>query len=163
MMRTALRMALFVAVVSVSIATAPLAATPAEKVAAANAVDARFLAAFNKNDPDAVMATFWKSPDLVSIGLDGMGSRGWENVRTGWQALFKGMPGAKLEFTESHNDAFGETVLGWGRWKLTIPAAQGAPKVMERRYSDVKALRGGTWVYVMDHASVPLPPAPAAP
>jgi len=29
---------------------------------------------------------------------------------------------------------------------------------MEGRFSDVKAVRDGKWVYVMDHASIPVPP-----
>ena len=60
----------------------------------------------------------------------------------------------------SRNEALGDVVLGSGTWKLTIPAKP-KPQVMEGRYSDVKAMRDGRWVLVMDHASVPLPPAPA--
>ncbi|MBI3450127.1 MAG: nuclear transport factor 2 family protein [Acidobacteria bacterium] len=159
-MRTVLRMTVVLAAAVLSIAGATFAATPAEKVAAANAVEKQFLAAFNKADLDALMATYWKSPDLVFIDLGGMGVRGWDAAKAGWQEALKGLTGAKLEITESHNTAFGETVLGWGRWKMTIPAAQGAPQVMEGRFSDVKAFRDGKWVYVMDHASVPIPPPP---
>jgi ketosteroid isomerase-like protein len=141
----------------------PPGPTAAEMVAAADAVDVAFLDAFNKGDVDALMATYWKSPDLVSISLDGMGVKGWDATKKSSAELFKGLPGAKLEFFAPQNVAFGETVLGSGTWKATIPAAQGAPQVMEGRYSDVKAFRDGKWVYVMDHASVPLPPPPPAP
>lgn len=109
------------------------------------------------------MAGYWKSPDLVSISLDGMGLKGADAVKASWAEMFKTMPGAKLEFTASTNVAFGETVLGSGTWRITIPVETGAPQVMEGRYSDVKARRDGQWVLVMDHGSVPLPPPPPAP
>ena len=37
------------------------------------------------------------------------------------------------------------------------------PQIIEGRYTDVKRMHDGKWVYVMDHASVPLPPPPPAP
>jgi len=138
---------------------APAGPTPAEMVAAANALDQRFVDAFNKADVDALMATYWNSPDVVSFGPDGMGTKGWEAARAGSTEMFKAMPGAKLEFTAVHNDVHGDLVLGWGTWKMTMTTPKG-PQVMEGRYSDVKAMRDGKWVFLMDHASVPLPPAP---
>lgn len=131
-------------------------------VTAADALDKRFLEAFNAGDVDALAATYWNSPNLVSFGPDGMGTKGWETTKAGSVEMFKAMPGAKLEFTTMQNDVHGDMVLGWGTWKMTIPTPAG-PQVMEGRYSDAKALKDGKWVYLMDHASVPLPPAPAAP
>lgn len=131
-------------------------------VTAADALDKRFLEAFNAGDVDALAATYWNSPNLVSFGPDGMGTKGWEATKAGSVEMFKAMPGAKLEFTTMQNDVHGDMVLGWGTWKMTIPTPAG-PQVMEGRYSDAKALKDGKWVYLMDHASVPLPPAPAAP
>ena len=139
--------------------TAPAGPTPAEMVAAANALDQRFAEAFSKGDVDAVMATYWNSPDLVSFGPEGTGTKGWDACRAGAVEMFKAMPGAKLELVNPHNDVHGDVVLGWGSWKLTMTTPQG-PQVIEGRYSDVKAMRDGKWVLVMDHASVPLPPPP---
>jgi len=141
---------------------APPGPTPAEMVAAADALDQRFLDAFNKGDTDAIAATYWNNPGVVSFGPDGMGTRGWEAARAGSVEMFKAMPGARLEFVSMHNDAHGDVVLGWGTWKMTIPTPAG-PQVMEGRYSDAKAMKDGKWVYLMDHASVPLPPAPPEP
>ena len=140
---------------------APAGPTPAEMVAAADALDQRFMEAFSKGDVDGVMATYWNSPNIVSIGPDGMGTRGYDAIKAGLAGMFGAMPGAKLELTDARNEALGDVVLGSGTWKLTIPAKP-KPQVMEGRYSDVKAMRDGKWVYLMDHASVPLPPAPAA-
>ena len=138
----------------------PAGPTAAEMVAAAAAIDLRYMEAFSKGDVDGVMATYWNSPNTVSIGPDGMGTRGYDAIKAGFAGMFGAMPGAKLELTDARNEAIGDVVLGSGTWKLTIPAKP-KPQVMEGRYSDVKAMRDGRWVLVMDHASVPLPPAPA--
>ena len=138
----------------------PAGPTPAEMVAAANALDQRFMDAFSKGDVEGVMATYWNSPNVVSIGPDGMVTRGYDAIKAGLAGMFGAMPGAKLEPTTSSNDVSGDVVLGSGTWKLTIPAKP-KPQVLEGRYPDVKAMRDGKWVYVMDHASVPLPPPPA--
>jgi ketosteroid isomerase-like protein len=130
-------------------------------VSAADALDQQFREAFNKGDVDALSALYWNSPDVVSISPDGMGTKGWDATRAGAAEMVKAMPGATLEFTSMHNAAHGDVVLGWGTWKMTVPGP--APMVLEGRYSDAKAKRDGKWVYLMDHASVPLPPPPAPP
>lgn len=139
----------------------PPGPTPAEMEAAARALDDQFLAAFNAGDVDALMATYWNSPNLVTMGPDGMGTRGYDAARTGAAEMVKAMAGAQLEFLSVNNDVVGDVVLGWGTWRMTMGPPE-SPTVIEGRYTDVKAMRDGTWVYLMDHASVPLPPAPAA-
>lgn len=143
-------------VLTLSAACAPAAPDAAAMVAGAGAVDSAFQAAFNAGDVDAVMATYWNSPDLVFINLDGMGTVGAEMVRSDMVGMFSSMPGATLEFTSSHNVAEGSVVLGWGTFRVTLPGDGG---VITGRYSDVKAMRDGKWVYIMDHASVAIPPA----
>jgi len=162
-MHNAFRTTVCLMALAVSAACAPKGPAPAEMVAAADAVDQKFLDAFNKPDLDALMTTWWNNADVVSIGLDGKPVKGFEAVKGGYDGTLKGLHGAKLEFTDRHNIASGDLVLGYGTWKATIPTEKGPPTVMEGRYSDVKAFRDGKWVYVMDHGSVPLPPAPAAP
>jgi ketosteroid isomerase-like protein len=166
-MRKAMCLVLGLAMVSLSACApaappAPVGPTDAEKIAAADALDQRFLDAFNKGDVDGLMATYWNSPKLVSFGPEGMGTTGYEAARAGSVEMFKATPGAKLEFLTRHNDVHGDAVIGWGTWKMTMPTP-GGPQVVEGRFSDVKMMHDGKWVYVMDHASVPLPPQPAAP
>lgn len=153
----------FLAVAFLLVACAPKGPTADESIAAANALDQEFLDTFNRGDLNAIMATYWNNPDLVSIGLDGMGGTGWEGPKSGWEAAFAAMPGAQMTFPEMHNIPAGEVVLGWGTWAMTIPNGDGTSTVLQGRYSDVKAPRDGKWVYLMDHASVPMPPAPAVP
>ena len=140
---------------------APAGPTPAQLTAAAAALDRQFIEAFNKADVDALMATYWNSPNLVSFGPEGMGVKGFDAVKAEAADMFKTMPGAKLELV-GNNDVHGDFVLGWGTWKMTIPTPAG-PQVVDGRFSDVKAMRDGKMVYIMDHASMPPPPQPPAP
>lgn len=140
---------------------APAGPTPAEMKSAADALDQRFADAFNKGDAEALAATYWNSPDLVSYSPDGA-TRGWEATKAGAVEMFKAMAGAKLELVNARNDVHGSVVVGYGTFRLTIPAAKGPATVLEGRFSDVKAQKDGKWVYIIDHASVPLPPPPAA-
>lgn len=137
---------------------APAGPTPAELKTAADELDQKFLTAFNKGDAPGLMATYWNSPDLVSAGPETM-TTGYAAAQAEADAMFKAMPGAKLEFLSHHNRVEGSVVLGWGTWRITIPA-QPTPQVVEGRFTDVKAMKDGKMVYLMDHASVPLPPPP---
>lgn len=138
---------------------APPAPTEAELLAAAEALDKQFVEAFNKGDVDALMATYWNNPKLVSFGPDGMGTTGWDAAKAAAAEMFRAMANAKLEIVSHHNDVHGTAVLGWGTWKMTIPTPVG-PQIVEGRFSDVKMMHDGKMVYVMDHASVPVPPEP---
>ena len=139
---------------------APASPTPAELKAAAEDLDQKFLTAFNKGDAAGLMSTYWNSTDLINTGPDTMVT-GYANAQSGTEAMFKAIPGAKLEFLSHNNRVEGNVVLGWGTWRMTIPA-QPKPQVMEGRFTDVKAMKDGKMVYLMDHASVPLPPPPDA-
>ncbi|HEX5818806.1 MAG TPA: nuclear transport factor 2 family protein [Gemmatimonadales bacterium] len=162
-MRPALRCTTIVAILALAGACAPSAPeadprpSPEEMIAAATALDSQYLDAFNREDADALMATYWHSPRLVSIGLDGSAPQGWEGASAAWHESMDGNPDSRLEFVESHNVPLGEAVIGWGRWRLTTPSDSGPPEVLEGPYSDVKAFRDGRWVRVLDHASVPMP------
>lgn len=137
-------------------ACAPKGPSPEAMVAAADSLDQQFLAGYNAQDANAVMATYWHSPELVSIALMGTPLSGWDANLAAYQASLPTMTGAELSFTDSHNTVVGDVVLGWGSWASSIPMADGTTLVLQGRYSDVKALRDGKWVYIMDHASVPM-------
>jgi ketosteroid isomerase-like protein len=168
-MRRMILTAMVVGAITMTTACAPVPAAPpapagptsAELISAAAALDRQFAEAFNKGDVDALMATYWNSPNLVSFGPEGMGTKGFDAVKAEAAGMFKTMPGAKIELV-TNNDVHGDVVLGWGTWKMTIPTPAG-PQVVEGRFSDVKAMRDGKMVYIMDHASMPPPPQPPAP
>lgn len=137
---------------------------PSAMVAAAEALDDRFVQAFNRADAAGVAASYAETGTVVSIGPDGAILDTRAKIEEGYRATFGAMPGAQLALTERHNAVVGNVVIGWGRTQATLPGAGGAgPTVLEGRYTDVKAQVNGTWVYVSDHASVPMVPPTAPP
>jgi len=136
--------------------------SPELMIANAKVLDQRFIEAYNKGDVDGVMACYWNSPDLVNYSPGSLEERGWQAVRDGVAGFFAGAPGLKAELLETNYMVAGDKVVGWGKWRMTIPTGKGDPMVISGRYTDVKAKRNGRWVYILDHASVPLPPPPGA-
>lgn len=79
-MTKSLRTAFGLFTILVSGACATMPSDPTQPVAAADALDRQFIAAFNQGDLGALCATYWRSPELVSIGLSGTGDHGWDAV-----------------------------------------------------------------------------------
>jgi ketosteroid isomerase-like protein len=111
------------------------------------------------------MDTYENSPELVSYPPDALEAVGFAAVKDGYVKSFAGMPGGKLELIDPHYRVAGDVVIGYGRWKMVMPGANGAaPVELTGRFTDVKAERNGKWVYLIDHASVPFaPPEPTPP
>jgi ketosteroid isomerase-like protein len=139
----------------------PEAPDPQVMIAAANALDRAFVEAFNEGDAEALSGLYWNSPDVVSFPPDTLQVRGIEAIKTGTLRTMGAMKGAKVELTEIHQMPAGDVVIGWGLFRMSMPAPDGTTVEIEGRFTDVKALRNGRWVYLVDHASVPMPP-PAA-
>ena len=131
-------------------------------IAAASALDEQFLAAFNSGDVDAMAALYASGLDTVSFMPDVMVMRGFHSIRTCFGEFVAMGAGATLEVTESHHMVVGDAVASWGLWTMTMNGPDGSPMTMSERFTDLKAERDGRWVYLIDHASVPLPPPPAA-
>ena len=141
---------------------APPAPTPADLVKAANALDAAFVEAFNRGDAEALAALYSAGTSVVSFPPDAFALRGHEAILEGNRKSFAASPGAKIELTEHNQIPGGDLVVGWGTFKVTIPGPDGKTAEFEGRFTDVKAERGGKWVYLVDHASFPLPPPATA-
>jgi len=142
-------------------ACAPAAPPPpdtAAMLAAATALDEQFEAAYNAYDAEAVSALYWNSPDAVSFPPDAMAATGIAAIRSGMGEGMAAMQAAaaRLEITEAHHMVVGDAVASWGMWKMTMTGPDGAPMEITGRFTDLKAERDGKWVYLMDHASVPI-------
>lgn len=163
-MKRTLTSGILIAALSLTFGCAPQTKAPdtAEMVAKASALDQAFLDAMNRGDVDAVTSMYWDSPDVVLFPPDTLESRGYAGIRDGWAKMFATMKDVRMEITESHEMPAGDVVIGWGLWHLSGTAPDGSPIDMTGRFTDVKAERDGKWVYLVDHASVPLPPMPLA-
>jgi len=164
MVRASLRLGIvLMTVAAVGCATqpaAPAGPSEADMVASANALDEAFVAALNSGDVAAMNALYWNDPAVVSFQPDNLVVRGFAGVSEANAAMVTGMQGVQLRIDETHQIPVGDAVVGWGLFTLTMPAADGGQATeISGRYTDLKAERDGKWVYLLDHASVPLPAA----
>ncbi len=155
--------AVFLAVISVGCMSMnqPEATEPAmsdqEMIAGAMALDAAFLAALNAGNAAEIASLY--APDAESFPPDVLEVVGPEAIGAASAAGVQATPGMSFEIVDSHNMVAGAYVIGWGRFRVNIPGEGGQMQVNEGRYTDVKTSQGGKWVYVVDHASFPVPAA----
>jgi len=130
-------------------------------IAAANELDNLFLVAFNNGDAEAIMKLHWNSPDLRTYPPGETQVNGFDAVKAGYVKDFSSNKGATLEYTDANNIPFADGVVGYGTFRWTMPMEGSEPMVFDGRYTEVKAMRDGKLVIVIDHTSMPMPPPPA--
>jgi len=125
----------------------------------AQMVDQAWVKAVNANDLEATVALY--APDAVAFFPDG-DFKGKEAIRKSWTDFFA-MFTIKDARSEGTYETTGDTSVGWGAWSLTaVPKSGGEPIPMKGRATVVVKKIGGKWLYIVDHASVPLPPPPTS-
>lgn len=124
---------------------------------AANELDSLFLIAFNKGDVDGIMNLHWNSPELIAYPPGGaMQIKGYDSVKASYAREFGASQGAKLEYTDAHNEVFKDVVIGHGTFKWSMQAPDGKPMEFNGRYTEVKAMKDGKLVILIDHTSMPM-------
>src|SRR5207248_8534514 len=120
-----------------------------------NEAEQAFTKAFRANDVDAIVALY--APDAVLYPPDAMEARGTEAIRASYGGMMSNFSVQEFNITEAHSETHGDVSIGWGKWTLTLaPKAGGEPMHMEGRFTDVSKKIHGHWLYVADHASLPL-------
>lgn len=126
-------------------------------IGAANELDSLFLVAFNKGDAEAIMKLHWNSPELRAYPPGGeMQMKGYDAVKAAYVRDFATNKGAKLEYTSVNNIPFVDVVVGHGTFKWSMTKEDGSPMEFHGRYTEVKAMKDGKMVIIVDHTSVPM-------
>ena len=121
----------------------------------AQVADQGWVKAMKANDLEATVALY--APDAVAYYPDGE-YKGKDAIRKSWVDFLATFT-VKDATSEGTYETTGDTSLGWGHWSMTaVPKAGGAAVVMKGRATVIVKKIGGKWLYVVDHASVPLPP-----
>ena len=122
----------------------------------AQVVDQAWVKAMKANDLEAVVALY--APDAVAYFPDG-DFKDKAAIRKSWTD-FLATYTVKDCTTVGTYDTTGDMSVGWGHWTLSMtPKAGGAPVTFTGRATVLAKKIGGKWLYVVDHASVPLPAA----
>lgn len=115
-----------------------------------------FMAALRAGDADSLAACY--TEDAVTFTPDRMIGFGPDAARESWGAFFQQHRVLSAELSEQHMTESGDLAAAWGLYTITAqPVGGGDPLVMQGRYLDVARNFDGSWLYIADHASVPLP------
>ena len=115
--------------------------------------------ALRANDVDGLAACY--TANATNFAVDSMIGNGPDAVRESWAGFFAGFTVLGATLSNQHMESSGDLAAAWGLFHLTVePAEGGDPVEMHGRYMDVARNIDGSWLYVADHASMPLPPPP---
>ncbi len=115
-----------------------------------------FMAGILAHDADAIAACY--TDDAVNFTLDSMMGIGPESARRSWGSFFDAFEVKQAELSDTHLEVHGDTAIAWGLFLIVAtPRAGGEPVEFRGRYMDVARNIGGRWLYVADHASLPIP------
>ena len=98
------------------------------------------------------------SSDAVNFPVGSLVGTGPESVVESWGGFFAAYTIVDAALSEDHLEVHGDTAVAWGLFTIMAEPTEGGETVeMKGRYMDVARNIDGTWLYVADHASMPLP------
>ena len=126
----------------------------------AQAVDEAWRKAIIANDLNGIIAAY--AEDAVMWLPDAPEAKGREDIRKSYAGLLAANTVTGATLANTHYETSGNLSVGWGNFTLTLsPKAGGNSVTLSGRFSVIARKAGGTWVYVVDHASAePPPPTP---
>ena len=126
----------------------------------AQTVDEAWRKAITANDLNAIIAVY--AEDAVMWLPDAPEAKGREAIRKSYAGLLAANTVTGATLANTHYQTSGNLSVGWGNFTLTLsPKAGGNPVTLSGRFSVIARKEGGTWAYVVDHASAdPAPPTP---
>ena len=123
------------------------------------ALQEAFMTALRASDLDGLAACY--TADATNFALDSMMGNGPAAVRESWRGFFADFSVLDASLSNQHMEMSGNLAAAWGLFHLTVePVEGGDPIELHGRYMDVAKNFDGTWLYVADHVSMPLPPPP---
>ena len=115
-----------------------------------------FMAALKANDVQGLAECY--TSDAVNFPVDTLVGYGPESVIESWGNFFAAYTVVDASLSDTHMEIHGDTAVAWGLFTIMAEPAEGGDAVeMKGRYMDVARNMDGTWLYVADHASMPLP------
>jgi uncharacterized protein (TIGR02246 family) len=123
-------------------------------------LDDAWLKAAKAGDADALTKLY--APDAVTYMPDEMRAKGTAEIRESFQKFLGANTVKEMTLTQEFEKTSGDLAASSGTFSMTVePKAGGTAQTMEGRYTSVAVRKNGKWMYVVDHASVPMPPPPA--
>ena len=130
---------------------------PEEAIAANKELDKQFLDAFKRKDLGGMMSCWWRSPAAAMYPSDDIdGRQGWEAINASVKFMVGGTDSViSAELMEAGYLVRGDAVIGTGKLAMNImPKGLLRPVELITRFTDIRELKDGQWVYVYRHESV---------
>jgi uncharacterized protein (TIGR02246 family) len=118
----------------------------------ARELDRRLCDAMGRKDLEAVMACFWKSPELVTV-IGGGVQKGTREVRDTFRRMFDQNETIRLDVNDVTYLRAGDGVIAVGTATFDFTPSHGQRHLMVERWSDLRRKIDGQWVYVLDHTT----------
>ena len=135
-----------------------LLANPAMAFDSPQSLQDAFMDALRANDAQGLSECY--AADARSFPVDDMVGVGPDFVRESWKGFFERYNVIDVTVSDVHTEESGDMAASWGQFTMTVePTGGGEPVVMQGRFTDVARRVEGDWLYIADHASVPLPAA----
>ncbi len=125
-------------------------------------LDKEWVKAAKAGDADGLAKLY--AADAVMYPPDESQVKGTDAIRASYQKMLSTMNVKDMQLNYDVFREAGSTSWASGRFTMTMePKAGGAPQTMEGRFTSVAERKGGKWLYVSDHASIPMPPPSTPP
>jgi uncharacterized protein (TIGR02246 family) len=135
----------------------------ADATAEARAVDEAFARAAEARDVAGALALYADDARVVWPG-QGDEARGRAAIEALIRRSFAAPAGLKLVLESVDAVPIGEShIVAVGRWRQTVTTAAGKSVSTRVRTTEVLVKQDGKWRYLVDHASVGVPPPPRRP
>ena len=124
-------------------------------------LDTSWMKAIMAGDANAVASLY--ASDAVLWFPNAPEARGAKAIQDAYTGFLNTYKVSDVSFTDTHYETVQNIGVASGHFMMTLtPKAGGPPTIMGGRYSSVAKKVDGQWHYVVDHASVEPPPAPAS-
>ena len=117
----------------------------------------QYYASWNTGDPEKAAALYAKDPDLIFYDITPLQYKGWAEYAKGVPNVFASFASAK--FTPNHDlRATRRGTVAWTTetWHLSGKKKTGEAVEMDGRHTIIWENRGGKWLIVHEHFSVPM-------
>lgn len=122
----------------------------------------RLSEAFAARDADRLMAHYWRSSELFTVGEGGGVTEGWDAAKEFQQRFFAVSEAIDLSFGDWKHFASRNGVLATCPFSLTARFEGGGERHLEGWYTNLRRRIGGEWPIVFEHiSSNATPPASA--
>ena len=111
------------------------------------------LQAWQARDLDGMMAHYWNSPDLFTIGQSGQVTKGWDQAQAFQEGFFKVASAIDVDHGGWHQTGGESGLLSSSPYTLTITLQDGGQQRLEGWYVNPRQPIDDTWLVLYEYVT----------